>query len=160
VAERQRASRARRLAERELLKRDAELTPLRLAIAAEADRQMEAVEAALGEDHQGLALAERVLEGSKALVLRLYGNPLLRLAERAAMPVDELAKQLRCDRLDAAKLQQAADQELLDRLFGKAVQATRNDGAPPIVVNLVATPGMRAALNIVSEQALGGEEVA
>lgn len=156
AAERQRAKRARDRAARELERREAELAPLRLVMAAEAEQQLRQVEEALTSEQRGLPAAERLLEGSRALLLKLYGNPLLRLAERAAMPVQDLARQLQCDRLEAARLQQAADGELLDRLFGKAAPAARADGAAPLVINLVATPGMQQVLNMQPDQALSG----
>lgn len=160
AAERQRAKRARDKAARELLAREAELAPLRLVMAAEAERQMRQVDEALTDEQRGLPAAERLLEGSKALVLALTGNPMLRMAMRAATPVADLARQLQCTRLEAARIQQADDMDLADRLFGKAVQMTRGDGAAPIVVNLVATPGMAAVLNLQSDQALSGEDAA
>jgi len=156
-AERQRRRRARQRAAAEIARREFELAPLRLQMAVEAERQMAAVEAALGDEQRGLPAAERLLEGSRALLLRLYGNPLLRLAEQEAMPTDELARRLVCDRLDAARLQHEARRELLDRLFGKAPQASRDGAAPAVVVNLVATPAIAAALEIEPAQEVNGE---
>jgi hypothetical protein len=158
AAERQRAKRARDKAARELERREAEAAPLRLVMAHEAEQQIAAIDAALGDDQRGLAPAERLIEGARALILRLYGNPLLRMAERAALPVDVLARRLNCPPVEAAKLQQADDRELLDRIFGKAVQAVRADGAPPIAVSIIATPGIAATLNLVADQGLGRED--
>ncbi|WP_156910072.1 hypothetical protein [Rubritepida flocculans] len=155
AAERQRRRRARLKAQRELERREAEMAPLRLAMAAEAERQLGEIEAALGDAHRGLPVAERVAEGAKALILRLYGVPLVRMAERAAMPTAELARQLGCTGIEAARLQQEADREVMDRLWGKAPQAARGDQAAPVVVNLVATPGLAAQLKIQADQGLG-----
>jgi hypothetical protein len=160
AAERQRRKRARERARRQLEQREAELAPLRLAMAAEAERQLAAIEAALDDEQRGLPAAERLVEGAKALVLKLYGHPLIRLAERAAMPPAELARILQCDRLDAAKLQHEADRELLDRLFGKPAPAGRDDKAPPVVVNLVATPGLTAHLEHEADQGVGEDGAA
>lgn len=157
AAERQRASRARRQAQRLAEREQAARAPVQLAVAAQAEAELRLVEAALGDDQRGLALAERVLEGSRALILRLWGNPLLRLAETAATPVEELARRLQCERLDAARLQQEARRDVADRLFGRAPQAVKADGTPPVVVNLVATPGLVAALEIEADQRVTGE---
>lgn len=160
AAERQRAKRARDKAARELERREAEMAPLRLVMAAEAERQLQALDEALTYEQRGLPAAERLVEGSKALILRLFGNPLVRMAERAAMPNADLARQLQCTRLEAARIQQAYDMDLADRIFGKAVQAVRGDGAPPIIVNLVATPGMAAVLNLQADQAVSEGDAA
>ena len=160
AAERQRAKRARDKAARELEKREAELAPLRLVMAAEAERQLQQLDEALTDDQRGLPAAERLVEGSKALILRLFGNPLVRMAERAALAPEDLARRLQCTRLEAARIQQADDMDLADRIFGKAVQATRGDGAAPIVVNLVATPGMAAVLNLQADQAVSAGDAA
>jgi len=74
AAERVRRSRARRRAEIEQRRADDARQPLRLLLAAQAEADLALIERHLSEEARGLALAERVLEGSKAVVLRLAGQ--------------------------------------------------------------------------------------
>jgi hypothetical protein len=158
AAERMRRSRARRRAE--LLQRRMEeaQAPLRLALAAQAEADLALIEQHLADEHRGLALAERVLEGAKAVILRLYGHPLLRLAETAMAPPEVLAARLGCTKLEAARLIQEAGAELRDRLFGKPAPVKGGSEAPPIAVQLNITPGMAAPMEAQADQALGEGE--
>lgn len=160
AAERQRAKRARDRAAREAERIEAEAAPLRLVLAAQAEQDLATIEAHLEDGQRGLALAERTLEGAKAVVLRLAGHPLLRLAETANLPIHLLAQRLACTRLEAAKLQQDAQRELLDRLHGKAPAAKGDQGAAPIAVQLNVTPELARSLQIQADQGLSGEDAA
>jgi hypothetical protein len=156
-AERQRRSRARRRAEIAQRRVEAAREPLALLLAEQAERDLAMIEAQLTDDTRGLALAERTLEGAKAVILRLYGVPLLRLAETAMAPPELLAKRLECSRLEAAKLAADAQRELLDRLHGKAAPVKGAADAPSVAVQLNVTPGVAAALNLVADQRVNGE---
>jgi hypothetical protein len=160
AAERQRRHRARQRAAREAERIEAEAAPLRILLADQAGRDLALIEQHLDEGQQGLALAERTLEGAKAVILRLSGHPLLRLAETALLPVELLANRLVCTRLEAAKLQQDAQRELLDRLHGKAPAAKGDGAAPPIAIQLNVTPEVARHLQIQADQALSEGEQA
>lgn len=151
-AERMRRLRARRRAEIEQRRQEAAKQPLRLLLAAQAEADLALIEQHLAEEHRGLALAERVLEGAKAVILRLYGHPLLRLAETANAPPELLARHLDCTPLEAARLAQEAQRELLDRLFGKPPAAKGAVETPAVAVQLNITPAVAAALNLGPDQ--------
>ena len=160
AAERMRRSRARRRAEIEQRRAEEARAPLRLLLAAQAEADLARSEEHLDEGARGLALAERTLEGAKALILRLYGHPLLRLAETANAPVEFLARLLDCSRLEAARLSLDAQRELLDRLFGRPPQAKGAGETPAVAVQLNVTPAVAAALNLVPNQQDGGGSTA
>jgi hypothetical protein len=156
-AERMRRSRARRRAELDARRVEQARMPLRLLLAEQAGQDLELIERHLGDEARGLPLAERVLEGAKAVILRLSGHPLLRLAETANAPPELLARRLACTRLEAARLSFEAQRELLDRLFGKAPAAKGGGEAPAVAVQLNITPALATALNLQSDQAVSGE---
>lgn len=152
-AQRQAAHRERKRAERRAAEDAARAAAGERALAerieAEAARQValldQAVEASGGDAEA--PLVERALGGSKELILRLFGNPLVRMAQLAATPTRDLAAQLGgAPMLEVRKLQHQADAELADRLFGKAPLAIRNDGAPAVQIQLAVTPGLAAAI--------------
>jgi hypothetical protein len=152
-AERQRAHRERKRAEREAAEAAAAQAAADRALAerieAEAARQVALLDQAVDASGGlvGAPLVERALGASKELVLRLWGNPLVRMAQLAATPTRELAQQLGgASLLEVRKLQHQADAELADRLFGKAPLAIRNDGAPAVQIQLAVTPGLAAAI--------------
>jgi hypothetical protein len=160
AAERMRRSRARRRAEIEQRRAEAARAPLRLLLAAQAEADLARIEEHLDEGARGLALAERTLEGAAAVILRLYGHPLLRLAETANAPPELLAELLECSRIEAARLAQDAQRELLDRLFGRAPQAKGAGETPAVAVQLNVTPAVAAALNLVPDQGDSGGQAA
>ena len=158
ASERQRRHRDRKRAERAAAERAArelaESQALSARIEAEAARQAALVDQAIassGGVTEG-ALVERALAGSRELILAKLGNPLVRMAILAATPTRELAKQLGSASLvEVRKLQHLADQDLADRLFGKAPLALRTDGAPAVAIHLAMTPGLAAAAGIIVE---------
>lgn len=160
AAERMRRSRARRRAELEQRRAEDARQPLRLLLAAQAEADLTLIEQHLSDEARGLPLAERVLDGAKAVVLRLAGHPLLRLAETANAPPELLARLLECSRLDAARLAFDAQRELLDRLFGRAPAAKGGSEQPAVAVQLNVTPAVAAALNLKVDQGLGEAEEA
>jgi len=156
AAERMRRSRARRKAELAEQRQAEARAPLRLMLERQAAAELDAIEAQLGADQAGLPPLERALEGARALVLKLYGMPLLKLAETANAPAELLARLLDCSRLEAARLSLDAQRELLDRLFGKPGQAKGAGDTPAVAVQLNVTPAVAAALNLVANQGDGG----
>lgn len=131
---------------------------MREAVEQRAREQLDQVSQALVASGQGAlaaageSLVDRVLAGSRELVIRVTGNPLLRQALLASADPVELARRLGCQPIEVVRIQQQADAELLDRLFGKAQQALRVDGAPAMAVQLVVSPGLAAQMH-----ARGGE---
>jgi hypothetical protein len=122
-------------------------------VQAEAVRQLDQVERALVEGgHGGLppgaSLVDRVLAGSRELVLRCWGNPLLRMATLAAADPADLARRLHCEPIEVLRLQQAANESLADRLFGKASQAVRVDGSPAMAVQIAVSPHLAETLGV------------
>jgi hypothetical protein len=71
-----------------------------------------------------------------------------------------LANLLQCSRIEAARLAQDAQRELLDRLFGRAPQAKGAGETPAVAVQLNVTPAVAAALNLVPDQGDSGGQAA
>jgi hypothetical protein len=157
AAERMRALRARKRAEREAAadaaRRAMEAEGLRQATERAAAEQLDQVERALVESGQGGLVAgqsvvDRVLAGSRELLLRAWGNPLIRMAALASADPAELARRLGCEPIEVLRLQQAANAELLDRLFGKPSQALRVDGSPAMAVQIAVSPQLAETLGV------------
>lgn len=92
----------------------------------------------------------RRTEDWQRLVLSTHRSPLLVLADVYSMPVEELAKRLKCDLLDAAKLQITAARELAPYVHQRLPQAVDLNvgGALPtltIVMPGAAAPGSPAS---------------
>jgi hypothetical protein len=154
AAERMRALRRRRAEARSAAARAAaaaaEAEGLRGAIETRAVQQLEAIDQALVAAG-GIAsgpLAERALAGTKELLLRAFGNPLIRMAELAAADTRKLATMMGAQPLEVRRLQHQADGELADRLFGKAPLAIRNEGGPALAIQLAVTPGLAAQIGM------------
>jgi hypothetical protein len=150
AAERMRRSRERRrAAERALLDR----LGVRGAVERAAAEQLDRIAALLAETGQapGGSALERALAGSAELVLRLYGNPLVRMAELASAPTGPLAAALGAEPLEVRKLQHQADEALADRLFGRPRQQQQADGGPTVAVQINLTPKLAQALDLQGE---------
>jgi len=157
VAERVRRHRARRRAELAERRAEEARAPLRLLLERQAAADLDRIGQHLTPEQAALPPLERAVEGARALVLRLYGHPLLRLAETANAPPELLAELLECSRLEAARLAQEAQRELLDRLFGRPAQAKGDGSAPAVAVHLTVSPEAARSLNI---QGVSAEEPA
>lgn len=145
AAERMRRMRARRRAERQAL---LDRLGVRAAIEAQAAAQLDRLQALLAEQGRapaGASALERALAGSAELVLRLYGNPLIRLAELAAAPTELLAAELQAPPAEVRRMQLEADRELADRLFGRPRPAEQREQAV-VAVQVNLTPGLARAL--------------
>lgn len=146
------AERARRMRERRRAARQALLDRLgvRGAVERAAAEQLDRIAALLAETGQaaGSSALERALNGSAELVLRLYGNPLVRMAELASAPTALLAAELRADPLEVRRLQHQADEALADRLFGRPRQTTQGGEAATVAVQINLTPRLAQAIDI------------
>lgn len=147
AAERMRRLRARRReARRALLDR----LGVRAAVEAEAAGQLVRIQQVLaeaGRPAEGNSALERALAGSAEMILRLYGNPLIRLAELAAAPTALVARELGAEPIEVRRLQLEADRELADRLFGRPRQAEQRETAT-VAVQINLTPGLARALDL------------
>jgi hypothetical protein len=105
------------------------------------------------------------------LVLSTHRSPLLVLADFYSMPVEELAARLKCDRLDAARLQLTAARDLAPYLHQRLPQAVSLDvsgNLPTLHLHMgspsgdlppvdAALAGLTLVMNeIVENQQLGG----
>lgn len=149
--------RDRRRAEREAAAEAARKAALadgeRARVEREAAQQLDQVEAALrqsggGALAPGASVVDRVLAGSRELLLRCWGNPLIRMAALASAEPVDLARRLGCEPIEVVRLQQAANSDLLDRLFGKPSQAVRVDGSPAMAVQIAVSPSLAATLGV------------
>lgn len=150
AAERMRRSRDRRRAARQAL---LDRLGVRGAVERQAAEQLERIGALLAETGQatGGSALERALGGSAELVLRLYGNPLVRMAELAAAPTRLLAAELGAEPLEVRKLQHQADEALADRLFGRPRQQQQSDAGTTVAVQINLTPRLAQALDLQAE---------
>lgn len=150
AAERMRRHRERRrAAERALLDR----LGVRGAVEQQAAAQLERIAALLAETGQapGASALERALNGSAELILRLYGNPLVRIAELASAPTRLLAAELDAPPFEVRKLQHQADEALADRLFGRPRQSQQGGEAATVAVQINLTPRLAQALDLAAD---------
>lgn len=157
AAERMRRMRERRrAADRALLDR----LGVRAAIERQAAAQLDRIAALLAETGQapGASALERALSGSAELVLRLYGNPLVRMAELASAPTRLLAAELDAPPLEVRKLQHQADEALADRLFGRPRQTQQGGEAATVAVQINLTPKLAQVLDLQGEVVTTGDQ--
>ena len=95
----------------------------------------------------------RATAAMRDVLLRRYPSPLIGLAEIAARPVEELAQQLGCTRLEAFEQQRRAMESLAPYMHSKMPIAVQADGAPLLAVQLAVSADMAARIGLApSEQ--------
>ena len=146
-AERTRAWRARKRAERLAAERTAEAE---LARARTEQLPLlpvqHADEAEMPRVGRPAGSVQRMTAEWRGLLLTKYRSPLIALAETYSRPVEELARALGCSRLEAFQLQQAAAKELAPYLHSKMPLAIQAEGAAMAPIVLAMTPGLAAQI--------------
>ena len=161
-AERMRALRARRAAERETARRQG---------LSQSDRAAEARQVGLPLGAAGEAL-EPIGAGGKSgpktgsvarhtaqfreAFLRRYRSPVIGMAELYSRPVHELAREIGCTALEALKLQMDCMDRVAPFVHSKMPTAVQLDGAPPVMVGIQVTAEKAAAMGVAPGAAGGG----
>lgn len=148
-AERMRALRARRAAERKaaqaeaarLAKREAfQQLPLPAVAAASEDE--------LPRPGRPAGQVAKVVAEFRKLLLGRYRHPGIVLAELYSRPVEELAKDLGCTKLDALREQVRAAGELLPYVSSKMPIAVQTEGLPQVGITLAVSAETAAAMGM------------
>ncbi|CAB4127989.1 hypothetical protein UFOVP99_2 [uncultured Caudovirales phage] len=103
----------------------------------------------------------RATAAMRDVLLRRYPSPLIGLAEIAARPVEQLARELGCTRLEAFQEQRRALESLAPYMHSKMPIAVQSDGAPMVGVQLAVSADMAARIGlgvtVENQQDSGGE---
>ncbi len=84
----------------------------------------------------------------RRLMLERYRSPLIVMAEAYSRPVEELARELRCTRLEAFQVQQRAAAELAPFLHSKMPIAIQGEGLPQVGITLAVSAEAAAQMGV------------